>query len=88
MFRDTKSGRSVKHFGIGSTIKTGNIDAYLVVLVEQNTVGLIDLKTFDLCAHKVKVADFNYLSEEEARDLVSKTPFAVSDFDFNPKGFK
>lgn len=88
MFRGSKrTDMSAKNFGVGSLIIGGN-DRYTVVAVTEDMVRLLDLNTFELCGSSVRVADYNFLSEEEVRALVHGLEGAFSDYDYDPKGIK
>jgi len=92
VFKDDKiTSMCSDHFGAGSTV-IANSDTYLVVRLTDTTVALIDTLNFMVIGKPVKVKDPNFLTEAEARALVSQVGnvlnWTFTDFDLNPKGHK
>lgn len=102
MFRDTaKTKMSDTLFGIGSVISAGNDSPQFLVISSSvgrglgavtegpGSVTLLNLATFCITGPSdVRVEDINLLSQSEVRTLLSSEKFAVSDYDFDPKGLK
>lgn len=89
MFRGMqKTEMSPKNFGVGSTVSGGN-EKYLVVAVTDTHVRLLDLRTFQLKDGGANVADVNYMSEEEVRQLIrTSTQCTFTDYDYSAAGIK
>lgn len=90
MFRGTgKSALSDKNFSVGSTIKFGDFESYLLVADGMNGIVAVSLQTFEIVARGI-VHDQNHLSEEEARMIVrGVAPDATfSDAELNTRGLK
>lgn len=79
------------HFGVGSMIKAGNRESWLVISYQGNSIGLIDLVTHTIVkAPALDVADKHHLTKAEARQLVSLigNQYTFSDYDMIPKRLK
>ncbi len=97
MFKtDQDSEMSSTKFGVGSIIK-GSSEKWLVVGVKNSQgkqVAVVDLDTFMLVGWADHpVADLNYMTEKEVRNIVDSTVGATlnwtfTDFDLDPKGMK
>lgn len=94
MFKDSKeTPLRLENFGAGSTI-SGNYDAiYLVFASGENSVSVLDLKTMKVIGKPLIVHDVNFLTEMEARSVVSDTVgdhlgWTFTDFDLYPEGLK
>lgn len=88
MFRDIGQVEiSSRYFGAGSFL-IENKKHYLVVASNEKLVHLLDLTTFKTLG-AANVQDSNFLSEPEARVLVSSAlTCAFSDCRFDSKGLK
>lgn len=80
------------HFGVGSMIKAGNQESWLVFgYPNGNNIGLIDLVTHTIVkAPALEVTDKHHLTKAEARQLVGLigNQYTFSDYDMIPKRLK
>ena len=72
MFRETEKSKLLNaNFSVGSTIKVGNFNKYIVISSDTMVVSLLDTTTFEvLKGSSTKVLDINYLSKEEVAKLI------------------
>ena len=71
MFRDTKFTKiDPANFGAGSIVQDGNVN-YLVAACGKS-VALLDLQNFQMLGSWVSVADPNFLSQDEARQVCNQ----------------
>lgn len=91
MFRGTLASKMQKdQFGVGSLVKGGNFQSWLVVGFD-NSVNLVDLYTMVMVSDEwVNVEDMNFLSTNEARELVDLTGlhWTFTDYELEPAGLK
>ena len=92
MFRGTIASKmQLNQFGVGSIVKAGINHAWLVV-GQDNAVNLVDMHTMQLISHEwVNVEDMNFISTNEARELMCLTAYVhwtFTDFEFDAKGIK
>lgn len=91
MFRGTVASKMhLDQFGVGSLIKGGNFQSWLVIGFD-NAVNLIDLYTMMMVSDEwVNVEDVNFLSTDEARELMNLTGlhWTFTDYDLEPEGLK
>jgi hypothetical protein len=75
---------------VGSVIKGGTEEKYIVFGHNAKYVGLIDMSTYlQLTGQPVEVEDINYMTEAETRELVrQQLPWAFSDYEFDAGGTK
>jgi len=91
MFRNSKpSDISLKNFGAGSTIEGSPGEKWLVVNDGDNRVRLVDMEYYGALDGSVEVEDPNFLTEEQARQLVRLIDdcYTFSDYTLNPAGIK
>jgi hypothetical protein len=94
MFREVikKSPLDKSHFGAGSIVRAGE-KKYLVITINDK-VTLLSLDTFEFFGNGIESTDVNYLSEDEARQLINQTVGAelklehTDDFELLPAGLK
>ncbi len=89
MFREIKySNIDPKVVGVGSIVRAGN-DKYLIISSIKDVVSLMSLSSFKILPSATTVADVNYLTKEEVKDLLDgSTDYTFSDWDFDPAGIK
>ena len=92
MFKDkTKSEINHKHFGVGSIMKAGNHQSYLVCGDGRvfGDVFLLDMNTFQVVTKtRIAVEDINFFTEKEVREISNSTPYIITEFEFDSKGLK
>ena len=78
------------NFSIGSIIREGKHDkGYLVIGNGGHGVRLLNLTTFRLDTDNwIEVEDPHYISNNEARELISEFKYSFSDYDYIDKGLK
>lgn len=94
MFRSkAPSKMSPDTFGIGSTISAGKGHNWLVILspgTKTNEVTLVNLQDMTVSCLVVQVEDVHYLTEQDARNLVTiaNSNWTFSDFECHSVGYK
>ncbi len=96
MFRDTKkTDMCENHVGVGSVICGGensSLSERFLIVGSGSKVALIANDTFEIISDWIEVADPNFLSSEESRNLCSKISnklnWTFTDFFFSAKGMK
>lgn len=89
MFRGTGNSKMrTDNIGVGSTLSFEN--TWVIVAIEENKIGLLNLSTFKIEGNPTVVEDIHYLSQDELRSCTSGSgiDLAFSDFEFDPKGLK
>jgi hypothetical protein len=88
MFKDEITPMCATNFGVGSTVEAGHERWLVVGSATTDTCMLLNLETMVVGA-PYRVADRNFLTQREARELVGSLPmFTFSDFTLNAKGMK
>lgn len=91
MFRLENESRKLAQFGVGSIIAGGLCERYLVCSQYDDSLFLLDLKTFKRATADTRaVADVSHITENEARALVHSLSDggAFSDYTYDAKGLK
>ena len=91
MFRPEKESPELVKFGAGSIITGNQYERYLVCSQYDDSLFLLDLKTFKkVTADTRAVADVLHITENEARALVHNlnNGGAFSDYTFDAAGLK
>lgn len=91
MFRPENESREFTQFGVGSIITVGPRERYLVCSQYDDSLFLLDLKTFKRATADTRaVADVSHITENEARALVHSLSegAAFSDYTYDAKGLK
>ncbi len=90
MFRGTgNSEMNAKHVGVGSIIKGGPGEHWLIVRTGDHHINVINLSNFTLISAVSKVVeDVHFLSKGEVEEALNPIGYTFSDFEIDCKGLK
>lgn len=91
MFRKSGNSKmSTENFGVGSLIKAGPGEVFMLVSLGGQSVAILDMRTFSTIGKLTVVEDIHHLAEDELRECINNAGMgnAFSDYEFYASGLK